>query len=100
MHGDAALFDALLAAADRAHGSPEEHYRYLYALGDFRDPALIDRGLQLRAVAAAAQPGHGAVPGTVLRAIRTARDRAWAFVKRALGRRSSRRSRSSAATPT
>ena len=44
-HGDATLFDALAAAADRAT-SPEDQYRYLYALADFRDPALIDRGLQ------------------------------------------------------
>jgi aminopeptidase N len=46
IHGDAPLFDALAAAADRAT-DPDEHYRYLYALGDFRDPALIERGLQL-----------------------------------------------------
>jgi aminopeptidase N len=46
MHGDAALFDALFAAADKA-SDPDEHYRYLYALGEFRDPALIERGLQL-----------------------------------------------------
>ena len=46
IHGDAALFDALAAAAEKAAG-PEEHYRYLYALGDFREPALIDRGLKL-----------------------------------------------------
>jgi aminopeptidase N len=45
-HGDAALFDALVAAAERID-KPEEHYRYLYALTDFRDPALIDRGLAL-----------------------------------------------------
>src|SRR5947207_2434383 len=44
-HGDAKLFEALAAAADRA-AAPEEHYRYLYALGRFRDPALVDRGLQ------------------------------------------------------
>jgi aminopeptidase N len=46
IHGDAALFDALAAAAEKAAG-PEEHYRYLYALGDFREPALIDRALKL-----------------------------------------------------
>ncbi len=43
-HGDARLFDALLAAANRAD-SPEAQYRYLNALADFRDPALIDRAL-------------------------------------------------------
>jgi aminopeptidase N len=46
IHGDAPLFDALAAAAERAT-DPDEHYRYLYALADFRDPALIERGLQL-----------------------------------------------------
>lgn len=46
MHGDAALFDALVAAADRA-ADPDQHYRYLYALGSFSDPALIDRGLKI-----------------------------------------------------
>jgi aminopeptidase N len=46
VHGDSALFDALVAAAERAV-APEEHYRYLYALGDFRQRPLIDRGLQL-----------------------------------------------------
>ena len=43
-HGDRALWDALLAAAKRAT-SPGEQYRYLYALGDFADPALIRAGL-------------------------------------------------------
>jgi len=45
-HGDARLFDALVASADRA-SDPDEHYRYLYALGAFDDPALIARGLEL-----------------------------------------------------
>src|SRR5262249_9823719 len=45
-HGDARLFEALLAAAERA-SDPDEHYHYLYALGAFRDPALIRRGLEL-----------------------------------------------------
>ncbi|MCC7417049.1 MAG: M1 family metallopeptidase [Acidobacteria bacterium] len=44
--GDAALFDALVKAADAAV-SPQEHYRYLYALSSFSDPGLVDRGLQL-----------------------------------------------------
>jgi aminopeptidase N len=45
MHGDAALFDALVTAAERAT-DPDQHYRYLYALAAFRDPALVDRGLK------------------------------------------------------
>jgi aminopeptidase N len=46
MHGDAALFEELFAAADKT-SDPDQHYRYLYALGEFRDPALIERGLKL-----------------------------------------------------
>ncbi len=45
-HGDAALFDALRRAAATST-NPQEHYRYLYALPAFRDPALIDRALEL-----------------------------------------------------
>src|SRR5580765_5693683 len=44
-HGDEKLFDALTAAAERAT-SPEDQYRYLFALADFRDPALVQRGLE------------------------------------------------------
>ena len=44
-HGDEKLFDALTAAAERAT-SPEDQYRYLFALADFRDPALAQRGLE------------------------------------------------------
>ena len=44
-HGDAKLFDALAAAADGAT-APEDQYRYLFALADFPDPALIRRGLE------------------------------------------------------
>ncbi len=43
-HGDRALWDALSAAAKGAT-SPDDQYRYLYALGDFTDPALIRAGL-------------------------------------------------------
>jgi len=44
-HGDAALFDQLMAAARRAD-SPSERYRYLFAVGEFTDPALVQRGLE------------------------------------------------------
>jgi aminopeptidase N len=44
-HGDQKLFEALAAAADAAT-SPEDQYRYLFALADFQDPALIRRGLE------------------------------------------------------
>ncbi len=42
--GDAHVFDALVNAAAHAT-SPGEHYRYLYALAGFEEPALIQRGL-------------------------------------------------------
>ena len=45
-HGDAALFDALSTAAARAT-RPDEHYRYLYTLTGFTDPALVGRALKL-----------------------------------------------------
>jgi aminopeptidase N len=44
-HGDQKLFEALAAAAEAAT-SPEDQYRYLFALADFQDPALIRRGLE------------------------------------------------------
>jgi aminopeptidase N len=77
-HGDAGLYDALLAAADRA-GSPEEHDRYMNALPRFRDPALIERALlETRS--------HVRNQDTALYLARffdnpAARERAWAFVK-------------------
>ena len=37
--GDSALYDRYLARSKQA-SVPEEHYRYLYALADFSDPAL------------------------------------------------------------
>lgn len=78
-HGDAKLFDALTAAADRAT-SPEDQYRYLNALADFRDPALIDRGLQ-RALSPAMRSQDAAVYLAAFLRNPAARDRAWAFVK-------------------
>jgi len=45
-HGDARLFDALSAAAARAR-TPDDHYRYLYALADFTEPGLVERALNL-----------------------------------------------------
>ncbi|MFL6280058.1 MAG: M1 family metallopeptidase [Vicinamibacterales bacterium] len=39
---DASLYDRYLARSKQA-SDPEEHYRYLYALADFSDPALVRR---------------------------------------------------------
>jgi hypothetical protein len=44
--GDASLYDRYLARA-RAVTEPDEHYRYLYALARFSDPALIRRTMDL-----------------------------------------------------
>lgn len=40
--GDARLYDEITAAY-RAGGTPEEQRRHLYALAEFRDPALLER---------------------------------------------------------
>ena len=42
LSGDQALYDRYLAQSKRV-SDPEEHYRYLYALADFSDPALVRR---------------------------------------------------------
>jgi puromycin-sensitive aminopeptidase len=78
MHGDAKLFDALGAAADRA-ASPEEQYRYLFALGDFREPALIDRGLQ-RSLSPQLRSQDAAIYLAQFFVNPGARRRAWVFV--------------------
>ena len=78
-NGDDRLFDALGAAADRA-GSPEDQYRYLYALGDFRDPALIDRGLQ-RSLSPQLRSQDTAIYLAQFLTNPAARPRAWAFVQ-------------------
>ena len=78
-HGDATLYDALAAAADRAT-SPEEHNRYMNALPAFRDPLLVERALlEARSPRVRSQD-------TALYLARffdnpAARDRAWAFIK-------------------
>jgi aminopeptidase N len=77
-HGDARLFDALAAAAAQA-ASPEEEYRYLYALTEFRDPALIDRGLQ-RVLTPQLRSQDAAIFLGRFFGNPAARDRAWSFV--------------------
>jgi aminopeptidase N len=78
MHGDAALFDALAAAADRVT-DPNEHYRYLFALAEFRDPALVDRGLS-RALSSQLRTQDTAIYLSRFFANPDARDRAFAFL--------------------
>jgi puromycin-sensitive aminopeptidase len=78
-HGDRALFDALLAASERA-SSPEDRYRYLYALADFQDPALIDRGLDYALTPKLRTQDTASFLARFLEA-EAARPRAWAFLK-------------------
>jgi aminopeptidase N len=44
-HGDTELFDLLSRAAAKAK-SPDEHYRYLFALTSFENPSLLARALE------------------------------------------------------
>ncbi len=46
LNGDASLYDQYLARA-RSSKTPEEHYRYLFALTDFHNPQLLQRTLDL-----------------------------------------------------
>jgi len=43
--GDAALYEKYLARG-RSASDPEEHYRYMYALASFSDPALVRRTME------------------------------------------------------
>ena len=78
-HGDKALWDELLSASQKAN-SPAERYRYLYALGAFEDPALIDRGLNF-ALTPDLRSQDTATYLAAFLANPVARPRAWAFVK-------------------
>ena len=78
-HGDARLFDRLAAAAEKAT-SPEEQYRYLYALASFRDPALIDRALQ-HALSSKLRSQDTSIYLQSFFGNEAAREPAWAFVK-------------------
>jgi aminopeptidase N len=77
--GDHALFDAMLAASERAT-SPDERYRYLYALAEFREPALIDRALDYALTSKVRSQDTAAYLARFLGA-EAARPRAWAFLK-------------------
>jgi aminopeptidase N len=78
-HGDARLFDALSAAAENAT-SPEVHYRYLNALSNFSEPALVDRGLQYALSTKMRSQDTAAYLGQFL-ASPSSNSRAWPFVK-------------------
>jgi len=79
LEGDAALYDGFLAATKTAK-SPEEYYRFLFALARFSDPALLTRTLEY-----ALSPNvRGQDFGTLLNAVMTnpaGTDLAWDFAR-------------------
>jgi aminopeptidase N len=79
VHGDASLFDAMMRASSNAT-SPEERYRYLYALTNFSDPALVQRALE-HALSPALRSQDTAIYLASFTGNDAARDRAWAFIK-------------------
>jgi puromycin-sensitive aminopeptidase len=78
--GDARRFDAFLAAAQAA-ATPQERRRMLLALGEFRDPALVERAL---ALTLSETVGTQDVAILLVRMLGNpaAREAAWAFMKR------------------
>ena len=78
-HGDAKLYDAIAAAAERA-ASPQEHSRYVNALPSFRDPGLIERALQ-EARSTRMRTQDTARYLAQFFGNPAARDRAWEFLK-------------------
>ena len=79
LEGDAALYDGFLAATKTAK-SPEEYYRFLFALAHFSDTALLTRTLEF-----ALSPNvRGQDFGTLLSAVMTnpaGTDLAWDFAR-------------------
>jgi len=78
-HGDAPLFDALVKASERA-SSPDAQYRYLTALAEFSDPALIDRALR-RTLSSSIRSQDTSLYLAGFFHNPAARDRAWSFVR-------------------
>ena len=77
---DAARFDALLGAMREAR-TPQERQRFLLALAECRDPALVARALALPLSKDVATQDVAILLARLL-ANRAARERTWAFVKR------------------
>jgi aminopeptidase N len=78
-HGDAKLYEAIAAAAERA-ASPQDHYRYVNALASFRNPGLIERALQ-ESRSARIRTQDTARYLAQFFDNPAARDRAWVFLK-------------------
>ncbi len=81
-HGDAALYDRVLAALhDPKQQSPEQNSRLLFTLAEFRDPALLKRSLEF--VRSPQMPPQDVIGfmSTLIGNPET-RDPSWAFLKR------------------
>ena len=78
-HGDAALFDSLLAASEKST-SGDEKYRYLYSLAEFRAPALLERALAYSLTNNLRSQDTASYLARFI-GDETARPRAWAFAK-------------------
>jgi aminopeptidase N len=78
-HGDAPLFDTILASAERST-SGDEKYRYLYALAQFTDTTLIDRALAYALTPKLRSQDTASFLSRFLYE-EAARPRAWAFMK-------------------
>ena len=79
INGDRALYDQYLARA-RAVSEPDEHYRYLYALAGFKDPALVRRTVDLVLSPEVRAQDVPILLSTLLRNA-DVRDEAWALVR-------------------
>ena len=60
--------------------SPAERYRYLYALGSFEDPSLVERGLNFSLTPDLRSQDTPSFLGSFL-GNPAARDRTWAFIR-------------------
>ena len=79
--GDATLYDRFAAKAGQAR-NPEEHYLYLYALTDFRDPVLVNRTLELATTPEIRSQDMARFVGSILRNRDPAvRRTGWSYVK-------------------
>jgi aminopeptidase N len=78
-HGDRQLYEQFLAAAQRA-GNSEQVDHYLFALADFRDPALVERTLSLIESGVVRQQNYPALFSALLRNP-ASRNAAWNYLK-------------------
>ena len=79
--GDRALYDRYVAELPKTRATPEEYYRFLNALGWFRDPALVTRTLEFAARRREVRSQDTSTLIGLLLTQPAAQDVAWAFVK-------------------